>query len=142
MGKTTYERGETLVYPNHYPTLTFTPIFGHRGDFMWVDEVKAAWPEHDSEFAFVRDTVHDERVDRLKAENEELRDTMSQMAHDHAEQTREVRALKALVRDMYTCINHVTGSDAHWDCTTCPLDGTRECDFEGRLITMGIEVDS
>jgi len=67
---------------------------------------------------------------------------MSQMAHDHAEQTREVRALKALVRDMYTCINHVTGSDAHWDCTTCPLDGTRECDFEGRLITMGIEVDS
>ena len=65
MSKTTYERGETLTYPNHYPTLTFTPVFGHRGDFMWVEEVKAAWPEHDSEFTFVRDTIHDERVDRL-----------------------------------------------------------------------------
>ena len=79
MSKTTYERGETLVYPNHYPTLTFTPIFGHRGDFMWIEEVKAAWPEHDSEFAFVRDTVHDERVDRLKAENEKLRERVSEI---------------------------------------------------------------
>jgi len=48
--------------------------------------------------------------------------------------------LKALVRDMYTCINHVTGTDVHWDCTTCPLDGTRECDFEGQMITLGVEV--
>lgn len=71
--KARYERGETLTYPRIYPTLTFTPVFGHRGDFMWIEEVKAAWPEHDSEFAFVRDTVHDERVDRLKEENERLR---------------------------------------------------------------------
>lgn len=53
----------------------------------------------------------------------------------------EVEKLKALIRDMYTCINHVTGTDVHWSCADCPLDGTRECDFEGRLITMGIEVD-
>ena len=52
----------------------------------------------------------------------------------------EFEELKQLICDMYTCINHVTGTDAHWDCTVCPLDGTSECDFEGRLITLGIEV--
>ena len=67
-------------------------------------------------------------------EEDELRATCADL-YDHIDE------LKALVRDMYTCINHVTGTDAHWDCTTCPLDGTRECDFEGRLITLGIEVD-
>ena len=74
MSKTTYERGKTLIYPNIYPILTFTPIFGHRGDFIWIEKVKAAWPEHDSEFSFVRSTMHDERVDRLKAENAKLRE--------------------------------------------------------------------
>ena len=69
MSKTTYERGKTLTYPSIYPVLTFTPIFGHRGDFVWIEKVMAAWPEHDSEFAFVNSTMHDERVDRLKAEN-------------------------------------------------------------------------
>jgi hypothetical protein len=41
---------------------------------VWIEEVKVAWPEHDSEFTFVRSTMHDERVDRLKAENEKLRE--------------------------------------------------------------------
>ena len=76
MSKTTYERGETLTYPSIYPTLTFTPIFGHRGDFVWIEKVMAAWPEHDSEFTFVRSTMHDELVDRLKAENAKLRDAV------------------------------------------------------------------
>ena len=74
MSKATYERGKTLTYPSIYPMLTFTPIFGHRGDFVWIEKVMAAWPEHDSEFAFVNSTMHDERVDRLKTENEKLRD--------------------------------------------------------------------
>ena len=74
MSKATYERGKTLTYPSIYPILTFTPIFGHRGDFVWIEKVEAAWPEHDSEFTFVRSTMHDERVDRLKAENEKLRE--------------------------------------------------------------------
>ena len=77
MSKTTYERGKTLTYPSIYPTLTFTPIFGHRGDFVWIEEVKVAWPEHDSEFTFVRSTMHDERVDRLKAENAKLREYLT-----------------------------------------------------------------
>lgn len=73
MSKTMYERGKTLTYPSIYPVLTFTPIFGHRGDFVWIEKVMAAWPEHDSEFAFVNSTMHDERVDSLKAENAKLR---------------------------------------------------------------------
>ena len=76
MSKTTYERGKTLTYPSIYPVLTFTPIFGHRGDFVWIEKVMAAWPEHDSEFAFVNSTMHDERVDRLKAENAKLRELL------------------------------------------------------------------
>lgn len=74
MSKTSFERGKSLTYPRYYPKLTFTPIFGRRGDFVWVEEVKGAWPEHDSEFTFVRENVHDQRVDRLKEENERLRD--------------------------------------------------------------------
>ena len=56
----------------------------------------------------------------------------------------EVKALEAendrlreLVNDMWICISRGTG----WDCTACPLYGTRECDFEGRMITLGIEVE-
>lgn len=82
MSKITYERGKTLTYPSIYPILTFTPIFGRRGDFIWIEKVEAAWPEHDSEFTFVRDTVHDERVDRLKAENAKLRELVRDMWHD------------------------------------------------------------
>ena len=81
MSKTTYERGKTLTYPSIYPMLTFTPIFGHRGDFVWIEKVMAAWPEHDSEFAFVNSTMHDERVDRLKAENAKLRELVSHLAY-------------------------------------------------------------
>ena len=121
MSKTTYERGETLVYPNHYPTLTFTPIFGHRGDFMWIEEVKAAWPEHDSEFTFVRSTMHDERVDALKAENEELRDTMSQMAYDHAEQTRKIRALRVENEQMRKLLDFCSEYIADDRCEGCVL---------------------
>ena len=77
----------------------------------------------------------------VQAENERLRETMAQMVHNHAEQGREVNKLKALIRDMQTCINHVAETAVNWDCTDCPLDGTRECDFEGRMITMGIEVE-
>lgn len=52
-----------------------------------------------------------------------------------------VDELKALARDMWACIEHVEGTDVHWDCTDCPLDGTAACDFEGRLIAFGIEAD-
>lgn len=74
MEKTKFERGKSLTYPRYFPKLTFTPIFGRRGDFVWVEEVKGAWPEYDSEFTFVRSTVHDQRVDSLKAENAKLRE--------------------------------------------------------------------
>ena len=53
----------------------------------------------------------------------------------------ENKELKALVKNMQTCINHVAETAVNWDCTTCPLYGTRECDFEGRMITIGIEVE-
>lgn len=78
MEKTKFERGKSLTYPHYFPTLTFTPIFGRRGDFVWVEEVKGAWPEYDSEFTFVRSTVHDQRVDSLKAENAKLRELVRQ----------------------------------------------------------------
>lgn len=68
-----FERGKELTYPGFYPKLTFTPVFGHRGDFIWVEEVIGAWPEHDSEFSFVRSAVHDQRVDRLMDENARLK---------------------------------------------------------------------
>lgn len=74
MAEITFERGRELTYPRVYPKLTFTPIFGRNGDFIWVEEVRGAWPEHDSEFVFVRSAVHDQRVDRLKEENEKLRE--------------------------------------------------------------------
>lgn len=84
------ERGKELTYPNFYPKLTFTPIFGHRGDFIWIEEVIGAWPEHDSEFAFVRSAVHDQRVDKLRADNDQL-----------AAENRKLRELVAMMyRDM------------------------------------------
>jgi hypothetical protein len=112
MSKATYERGKTLTYPSIYPMLTFTPIFGHRGDFVWIEKVMAAWPEHDSEFAFVRDTVHDERVDRLKAENAELRELVADMWRD----------------GMCEC-------DERGACAQC------EYHFPDRMKDLGIEVD-
>lgn len=51
------------------------------------------------------------------------------------------RALCQLVRDMHTCIRHIEGTDVRWDCTACPLDGTRECEFEERMESLGIKVD-
>lgn len=77
MAEITFERGRELTYPNFYPKLTFTPIFGRNGDFIWVEEVRGAWPERDSEFVFVRSAVHDQRVDRLKEENEKLRELIA-----------------------------------------------------------------
>ena len=68
-------------------------------------------------------------------------DTIAQLRNTCHDLQRENEKLKALVRDMYACINHVTGTDVHWDCTNCPLDGTRECDFEGRMITLDVEVE-
>ena len=94
MSKTKYERGKTLTYPSIYPVLTFTPIFGHRGDFVWIEKVMAAWPEHDSEFAFVNSTMHDERVDRLKAENAKL---------------------KEIVRDLYRCDGESCTHCKYWN---------------------------
>lgn len=81
MSETTFERGKTITYPNIYPRLSFTPIFGHNGDFVWVEEVKATWAEQDDEFTFVRSTVHDQRVDRLKEENAKLRELVMQMRY-------------------------------------------------------------
>ena len=119
MSKTAYERGETLTYPSIYPTLTFTPIFGHRGDFVWIEKVMAAWPEHDSEFTFVRSTMHDERVDRLEEENAELRE---------------------LVRDLYRCGDECTHCK-YWnqdDGFYCALGVGWKA---RRVREMGIEVD-
>ena len=45
--------------------------------------------------------------------------------------------LISLVRDMYTCIEHIEGAYGN-NCTGCPLDGTSDCDFEGRMIALGI----
>jgi hypothetical protein len=113
MSKATYERGKTLTYPSIYPTLTFTPIFGHRGDFVWIEEVKVAWPEHDSEFTFVRSTMHDERVDRLKAENEKLRE---------------------LVRDMWR--DGMCDCDEQYTCAEC------EYGYHERMRELGIDVEN
>lgn len=77
-----------MTYTNIYPMLTFTPIFGRNGDFIWIEEVRGAWPEHDSEFVFVRSAVHDQRVDRLKEENEKLRELIRKavsLASEHCE---------------------------------------------------------
>lgn len=82
MSKTTFERGKTITYPSFYPKLSFTPIFGRNGDFIWVEEVKAAWPEQDDEFTFVRSTVHDQRVDSIKEENAKLRELVYDMLQD------------------------------------------------------------
>jgi len=120
MSKAAYERGKTLIYPSIYPILTFTPIFGHCGDFVWIEKVMAAWPEHDSEFAFVRDTVHDERVDRLKAENEKLRQ---------------------LVLDLYRCDDESCTHCKHWnqgDGFYCRLGVGWKA---RRLKELGIEAD-
>jgi hypothetical protein len=119
VSKTTYERGETLTYPRIYPTLTFTPIFGHRGDFVWIEEVKAAWPEHDSEFAFVRSTVHDERADRLQAENAELRELVRDMWRD----------------GMCDCDECGAFAQGEYHCAQC------EYHFPDRMRELGIEIE-
>ena len=113
------ERGKELTYPNFYPKLTFTPIFGHRGDFIWIEEVIGAWPEHDSEFTFVRSAVHDQRVDRLRADNDQL-------AAENAK-------LRELVRDMHAVISD---RNSWWDCM---CKDTRR--FADRMRELGIEVD-
>lgn len=96
MSETTFERGKTITYPSIYPRLSFTPIFGHNGDFVWVEEVKATWAEQDDEFAFVRSTVHDQRVDRLKEENARLRSCLSDDAENARLLLGEVHELVAL----------------------------------------------
>lgn len=50
-------------------------------------------------------------------------------------------ALRQLAQDMWACIGHideVTGT--YYSCTGCPLDDTAACDFEGRMVALGIEV--
>jgi len=70
-----------------------------------------------------------------------LRDDIDGFADEVKALEAENKELKVLVKNMQTCINHVAETAVNWDCTDCPLDGTRECDFEGRMITMGIEVE-
>lgn len=62
----------------------------------------------------------DER-DRLLAENEQLRDTMSQMAHDHAEQTREIRALRVENEQMRKVLDLCSEYIADGRCEGCVL---------------------
>jgi len=112
MSKAAYERGKTLIYPSIYPILTFTPIFGHRGDFVWIEKVMAAWPEHDSEFTFVRSTMHDESVDRLKAENAKLRDLIADMSK--AFFTLDIDHCQACPRDKASRCQMFATTD--WEC--------------------------
>lgn len=66
--------------------------------------------------------------------------TIVGLANDAREIEQEMDALKALVQDMYTCVRYIEETAVRWDCTACPLDGTRECDFGGRMSALGIEV--
>lgn len=77
-------------------------------------------------------------VDDLEAKNEELRDIMSQMAHDHAEQTCEVRALKAenaKLREFARCAYSFS-----YNCYHGAFDQEVFFDLRDRMREVGIEV--
>jgi hypothetical protein len=101
------------------------------------------------ELEHAADTIDDLRrkCQDVQAENERLRETMAQMVHDHTEQGREVRALKALVRDMYKAL---TALDVDY-CQACPRDTANGpctayvraydgCSFAVDMRDLGIEV--
>ena len=81
MSKTKYERGKTLTYPNMYPKLLITPVFAYRDDWKWVEEIRCRYDADmgdEPEFAFVRDTAHYEKNDRLMEENAKLRELVGE----------------------------------------------------------------
>ena len=73
----------------------------------------------ESEHKFLYDEFMNAKGDRIKAENEKLRE---------------------LVRDMCICMCNITNAD--YTCKDCLLSNdTRNCDFERRMEELGIEVD-
>jgi hypothetical protein len=99
------ERGKTVMYPNMYPKLLITPVFGRRNDFVWVEEIRCCWDAESSgkgnEFAFVRAAAHYEQVDQLEAENAKLRELL-QRTWDafHDATAREFVSVKNELREL------------------------------------------
>lgn len=86
-------------------------------------------------------------LDRLEDENAQMGEVIGQMAHDHAEQEREIARLgrentklRELVHHMCVCMCNI--ADADYECDGCPMDNdTQDCDFERRMEELGIEVE-
>ena len=79
------------------------------------------------------DRANARAIDFMK--EDELRATCADL-YDHIDE------LKALVRDMYTCIDHMDGLYNFLDCRNCKNDGdAADCDFEGRMESLGVEVE-
>ena len=137
-----FERGKELTYPNFYPKLTFTPIFGHRGDFIWVEEVIGAWPEHDSEFTFVRSAVHDQRVDRLRTDNDQLAAENAKLRELVSQMYRDMQG----VLDMSTDTVFVDSIGTLRDSMDLHMQAMAELgvppmDYEQRMRELGVEVE-
>ena len=84
---------------------------------------------------------------RLKAQTAQMGEVIGQMAHDHAEQGREIARLerentklRELVHHMCVCMCNIV--DADYECDGCPMDNdTQNCHFERRMEELGIEVE-
>ena len=111
MDKVTYERGKTMMYPNMYPRLLVTPVFAHKGDFMWIEKIICKFDSGNDiiepELSFLSDTVHSERNDKLVAENTRLRneweserDYANQMEAIAKKRQDESAKLRELVKDI------------------------------------------
>ena len=79
-----------------------------------------------------------EILSQAMARMQEATETIERLLQALVEADAENAKLKQLVRHMYTCIEHADDVNG---CTGCPLDDTSDCDFEGRMIALGIEAD-
>lgn len=91
-------------------------------------------------------------IDRLKAENEQLRrerDFYFQQVTENGERADEAidalnaenAKLRELVRHMHTCLEHYEPGDTI-SCEQCPYNNeTWGCDYERLMAELGIEVD-